>query len=115
MAYISFLVYLAAWLRGEGAGYYTESVTPFLVYLAAWLRGEVAWYYTKSVTPFIHAFAKLQNSDYLFRRVCLSICPSVPPSACLSAWKNSVFTGRIFMKFYIWTFFENLSRWFKFH
>jgi hypothetical protein len=29
MAYISFLVYLAAWLRGEGAGCYTGSVTPF--------------------------------------------------------------------------------------
>jgi len=32
-----------------------------------------------------------------------------------SAWKNSAPTGRIFMKFYIWVFFENLSRKFKFH
>ena len=32
-----------------------------------------------------------------------------------SAWNNSAPTGRIFMKFYIWVFFENLSRNFKFH
>ena len=38
---------------------------------------------------------------------CLSVCPS--------AWKNSAPTGRIFMKFDIWLFFENLSREFKVH
>jgi len=30
------------------------------------------------------------------------------------AWNNSSFTGRIFMKFDTWVFFENLSRKFKF-
>jgi hypothetical protein len=36
-------------------------------------------------------------------------------SSCLSAWNNSPPTGRSFMKFCIWVFFENLSRKFKFH
>jgi hypothetical protein len=31
-------------------------------------------------------------------------------SACPSAWNNSAPTGRIFMKFYVWGFFERLSR-----
>jgi len=31
-------------------------------------------------------------------------------SVCPSAWNNSAPTGRIFMKFDIWEFFENLSR-----
>ena len=31
-------------------------------------------------------------------------------SVCPSAWKNSAPTGRIFMKFDIWVFFENLSK-----
>ena len=35
-------------------------------------------------------------------------------SSCLSVWNNSAPTGRIFMKFYIWVFLENLSRKFKF-
>ena len=37
----------------------------------------------------------------------MSICPSV--------WNNSTPTGRIFVKFDICVFFENLSRKFKFH
>jgi hypothetical protein len=39
----------------------------------------------------------------------MSVCP-----VCPSAWNNSASTGRIFVKFYIWEFFENLSRQFKF-
>jgi hypothetical protein len=38
-----------------------------------------------------------------------------PHHVCPSAWKNSASTGRIFMKFDISTFFEDLSRKFKFH
>ena len=48
-----------------------------------------------------------ENSYYiyhLFRRV----------HACRSAWKSSAPTGRIFMKFDILVFFENLLRKFKF-
>jgi len=40
-----------------------------------------------------------------------SSCPSVR----VSAWNNSALNGRIFVKFDIWEFFENLSRKFKFH
>jgi len=36
-------------------------------------------------------------------------------SVGLSAWNNSAPTGRIFMKFDIWVFFENLSRKLKFN
>jgi len=31
-------------------------------------------------------------------------------SFCLSAWNTLASTGRIFMKFYIWLFFENLAK-----
>jgi hypothetical protein len=31
-------------------------------------------------------------------------------SVSLSAWNNSAPTGRIFLKFDIWVFFENISR-----
>ena len=40
---------------------------------------------------------------------------SVVMSFRLSAWKNAVPTGRIFMKSDIWGFFENLLRKFKLH
>ena len=36
-------------------------------------------------------------------------------SVCPSAWNNPAPTGRIFMKFDIGLFFENLSRIVKFH
>ena len=36
-------------------------------------------------------------------------------SARTPAWNNSPPTGRIFMKFGIWVFFENLSRKLKFY
>jgi hypothetical protein len=36
-------------------------------------------------------------------------------SICLSAWNNSVPTGRIVMKFDIWVIFENMSRKFTSH
>jgi len=39
------------------------------------------------------------------------VCPSV----CPFAWNNSAPTGRIFIKFDIWAFFENPSRKFKLH
>ena len=35
-------------------------------------------------------------------------------SVCPSAWNNSTSTGRIFMKFDIWVFFENLLSKFNF-
>ena len=36
-------------------------------------------------------------------------------SACIFAWNNWDATGRIFMKFYIGEFFENMLRKFNFH
>ena len=50
---------------------------------------------------------KTAESDNKLRQVCLSI--SVRPPAL----NNSVPTGRIFMKFDIWVFFEKLSRKFQ--
>ena len=47
-------------------------------------------------------------------KAAISFVMAVRPSVCLSAWNNSAPTWQIFMKFYIWTFFENLSRKLKF-
>ena len=55
---------------------------------------------------FVSAFAKLRRGTISF---IMSVCLSVRPSAR----NNSAPTGRIFMKFDIWGFFENLSRKFK--
>jgi len=46
-----------------------------------------------------------------FRKASVSFVLSVPPSA----WNNSALTERIFKKFSIWIFFQNLPRKFKFH
>ena len=52
--------------------------------------------------PFISIFRRFQNCENwllgLSCHVCLSVCPF--------AWKNTAVTGRIFMKFDIWTFFR---------
>jgi hypothetical protein len=49
----------------------------------------------------------IQNCEkWLLASSCLSLS--------LSTWNNSAFTGRILIKVYIWAFFENLSRNFKF-
>jgi hypothetical protein len=55
-----------------------------------------------AVLCFLGGFAKL-------RKETISFATPVP----LSAWNNSTPTARIFMKFDIWIFFENLSRQFK--
>jgi hypothetical protein len=54
----------------------------------------------------MHAFSFYSLSQNCEKRLLASSCLSV----CLSAWKNSALTGRIFMKFDIWVFFENLSK-----
>jgi hypothetical protein len=59
-------------------------------------------------TDFLGAFAKLRKGTVSF---VMSVCLSV----CLSALNNSALTGRIFMKFDIRVFFENLSKKLKFH
>ena len=50
------------------------------------------------------------NAKAIFRFVV-----SARPSIHLSAGNNLASTGQIFMKFYIWSFFENLSRKLNFH
>jgi hypothetical protein len=55
-------------------------------------------------SAFLDTYAKLREGS-------ISFVMSVRPSA----WNNWAPTGRIFMKFGIWVFFQNLSRKFKFH
>jgi len=52
-----------------------------------------------SVCAFLGAFAKLRKATISF---VMSVCPS--------AWNNSTPTGRIFVKFDVWEFFENLLK-----
>jgi len=71
---------------------------------------------TVDVSAHFRRVRKIAKSDRYLRHVCLSyVCPSVRPSVRPSAWNNSALTGRIFMKFDVWVFFENLWRKFKFH
>jgi len=51
----------------------------------------------------IRRVREIANSDYWLRHV------------RLSAWNNSAFTGRIFMKFGIWVLFKSMSRKFRFY
>jgi hypothetical protein len=57
---------------------------------------------------FLGAFSKFRLATISFA---MSECRFVRPSA----WNNSVYTGRIFMKFCISMFSENLSTELKFH
>jgi len=57
---------------------------------------------TESIFWFLSAFAKLWKVIITF---IVSVCPS--------AWNDLALTGWIFMKFYIWVFFESLSRKFQ--
>jgi len=58
--------------------------------------------------PMSSFYARSQSCEkWLLASSCLSVRPS--------AWNNSAPTRRIFMKFNIWVFFENLSRKFQFH
>jgi hypothetical protein len=67
---------------------------------------QVCWHARKQ---FLESFwAPSQNCE---KRLLSSTCLSVLPST----WNNSASTGRIFMKFEITVFFENLSRKFKLH
>ena len=74
--------------------------------LCAKLSGAAS--YNASLCSFLGAVAEL-------RKATLSFVMPVSSSVRLSAWNNSAPTGRIFMKFDIWIFFESLSRKFKFH
>ena len=75
---------------------------------SAAIAGNEYCFYMHLTTPlwslFLIALAKT-------RKATISIVMSFRLSAC----KNSAPTGRIFMTFYVWEFFENLSKNFKFN
>jgi hypothetical protein len=60
-----------------------------------------------NISKFLSAFGRLWKTDYYLCQVLLSFC--------LSACNNSDPTGMTFIKFYMWRFFENPLRKFKFH
>jgi len=62
---------------------------------------------------FPHVCLSVRSSVY--PHVCLSVRSSVYPRVCLFAWNNSALTARIFMKFAIWWYLENVSRKFTFY
>ena len=66
--------------------------------------------------PVLGGLAKLCKATViLVVFVCPFVRPSIlPPAAHSAEWNNSAPTERIFMKFVIWVFFENLSRKFDF-
>jgi hypothetical protein len=64
------------------------------------------------MVTFLGAFAKFLKATISF---VMSDRLSLRSSVRLSAWNNSAPTRRIFMKFYIWGFFENMLRKYKFH
>jgi len=57
---------------------------------------------------FSGAFEKL-------RKATVSFVMSIRLSVLQSAWNNSAPTGQIFMKYYVWVFFESQSRKYVFH
>jgi hypothetical protein len=59
--------------------------------------------------------ANLQGAFAKLRKATISFVRSVRPSVRLSAWINSAPKERIFIKFDIWEFFENLTRKFEFY
>ena len=71
-------------------------------------------------------YVRMYVCTYVCTYVCMYVCMYVRMYACMSVhpsvlsanpftWNNSAPTGKIFKKFDIWVFFENLSRKFKFH
>jgi hypothetical protein len=66
-----------------------------------------------SFNSLLGEFAEMRKGtiNLVISVLCMSVCPSVRQSA----WNNSAPTARIFIKFNITVFFENLSRKFKFY
>jgi hypothetical protein len=64
--------------------------------------------FLRTVGPFLGTFIKLPQAT-------ISFVMSVRLSTHPSTMNNSTPTEEIFMKFYTWVFFENLSIKFKFH
>jgi hypothetical protein len=62
----------------------------------------------QALFPFLGSFGKLRKATISF---VMYVCLAVRPSAC----NISAPTVRIFIKFHVWLFFENLSGKFKCH
>ena len=78
-----------------------------------WIRKEFKYSYIVHAL-FLGAFPELwKNNINFIMSLYLSVC--LRPSVRLPAWNISAPTGRIFMKIYVWEFFENLSRKLYFH
>jgi hypothetical protein len=71
-----------------------------------WVASVVTHVRVGHIGGFLVAFAK-------FRRTTISFLMPVRPSVRLSVWNSSTPTGRVFVKFDIWEFFENMSQKFK--
>ena len=80
------------------------------------LYREIIAVYSEIHTKHINTLCG-QNVEYLgaFHECEKLLLASSRLPVCPSDWKNSAPTGRIFMKFYIWVIFENMSRIFKFN
>jgi hypothetical protein len=63
----------------------------------------------------LSAFKKLAKSGCVCKIYQKRLLASTCLHFCSSAWNNAAPTGQIFIIFYIWLFFENMSRKFKFH
>jgi hypothetical protein len=62
--------------------------------------------FTTGFLFFLGSFAKLREATNAFVMSVLSVRPPARPPA----WNNLVSTGRIFLKFYISVFFQNMSK-----
>ena len=94
-------------------GYRNESVNAFteMTSVCSEIRTK---HLNGQKVEFLYAFAKLRKATVSFiMSVSPCVCVCVCLSLCSSAW-NSATTRQIFTNFYIWVFFQNLCRKFKF-
>ena len=97
---------LSPWASHQHPVTVSRSVSRLVASKTAGMRSCIPMEYTHFEYVFLGAFAKLRKAIISFVmsiRVCLSTCNNWTP------------TGQILMRFDIWTFFENLSRKFKFY
>jgi hypothetical protein len=102
-----------SWTWAERSSLAYEVSSPVLKYSKQYnhtLMGVEVQHRTKRKC-FTSSYARSEKCEkWLLTSLRLSVHLSRP-----YMWKNSASTGRVFMKFDIWVFFENLSRIIKFH
>jgi hypothetical protein len=87
-------------INGHSSKRYSIILTQENKYHSEWWNKEIAY------SGLLRRHRKVAESDYWLRN-CLSVC------RCVFPWNKSAPSGRIFMEFYIWLFFENLLRKWK--